>query len=69
MVNHTLKISEKCKDAIIFLREKGIKPDRFFREGGEKKVLEIYEKYNRQKLIKKKDLLPENWRYNKIINK
>lgn len=55
MLNHTLKISKECKDAIELLKSKGIKPDRFFREGGEKLVIQMSEKYSRPKLVKIKD--------------
>ena len=55
MVNHTLKISQECKNAIDLLKSKGIKPDRFLREGGEKLVIQISEKYKRPILVKIKD--------------
>lgn len=55
MVNHTLRISKECKNAIELLKSKGVKPDRFLREGGEKLVIQILEKYSRPKLVKIKD--------------
>jgi len=56
MVNHTLKISLECKEAIDFLRKNGVKPDRFFRDGGEKLVIEKANKMKRPKLVKIKDI-------------
>ena len=56
MVNHTLKISLECKEAIEVLRSKGVKPDRFLREGGEKLVIEKANKMKRPKLVKIKDI-------------
>lgn len=55
MVNHTLKISKECKDAIELLKSKGVMPDRFFREGGEKRVILEAKKYRRLKLVKYTD--------------
>lgn len=54
MVIHTLRISKDCKDAIELLKSKGVMPDRFFREGGEKRVILEAKKYNRLKLVKLK---------------
>lgn len=56
MVNHTLKVSKDCKDAIELLKSKGVKPDRFFRLGGEQKVIQEANKYKRLKLVKISDV-------------
>ena len=53
MVQHSIKISKSCKDAMIFLKSKNISADKYLREGGEKLVLEMAEK-NKFKLKKVK---------------
>lgn len=44
MVQHSIKISVECKNAIIFLKSKHISADKYLREGGESLVLKMAEK-------------------------
>ena len=53
MVQHSIKISIECKNAIDFLKTKHISADKYLRDGGEKLVIEIAQK-NKFKLVKNK---------------
>ena len=37
----SLRVSKECHDAMVFLRSKRISPDKYLREGGEPKVIEM----------------------------
>ena len=47
----TIKVSEDCSNAWKFLKRKGVNPAKYFREGGEQKVLETAQTY-KFKLVK-----------------
>ena len=51
MIQHSIKISVECKNAIVFLKSKHISADKYLREGGESLVIKIAEK-NKFKLVK-----------------
>ena len=53
MVQHSMKISIECKNAIDFLKTKHISADKYLREGGERLVIRIAEK-NKFKIVKYK---------------
>lgn len=55
MIQHSMKISIECKNAIDFLKTKHISADKYLRLGGEKLVIETAQK-NKFKLIKIKPL-------------
>lgn len=44
MIQHSIRISVDCKNAIVFLKSKHISADKYLREGGEQLVIEIAEK-------------------------
>ena len=51
----SLRVSKECYDAMVFLRSKNISPDKYLRESGESKVIEIASK---NKFTLKKIRLP-----------
>ena len=55
MVQHSMKISIECKNAIDFLKTKHISADKYLRLGGESLVIEMARK---NELILKKIKLP-----------
>ena len=51
----SLRVSKECHEAMTFLRSKRISPDKYLREGGESKVIEMAQ---RNKFTLKKVILP-----------
>lgn len=53
MIQHSIKITAECKNAIDFLKTKHISSDKYLRLGGERLVIEIAQK-NKFELVKLK---------------
>lgn len=54
MIQHSMKISIECKNAIDFLKTRHISADKYLRLGGEQLVIEMARK-NKFKLVKLKE--------------